>query len=376
MPSLPGYASGGSANSSALSLEPAQQERYLTIDWDLPTEIVADEDGLEISAAAFAEGSTEDRIISVVKVDEDGNATELATWNFGTDSHPELADSTAAFDASLAVTRIGGDVTVSIKANSELLAALRPTLTVPNASGGVKHDDTGVASGSGSDGSVSFTVTSRGMYEISEENKVIPETPTTPSVPGTPVRPSEPEDEGAELPFTDVEPGAWYYDAVEYVYTNGLMDGVSATDFNPDGNMTRAMLVTILWRLADKPVVNYLLPFTDVPGEAWYTEAVRWAASEGIVTGVSDENFAPNAEITREQLATMLWRFAGSPPTDGSGVGAFDDGESVSLWAFDAVSWALNSGIITGVSDDMLLPANTATRSQCSAILMRYVENI
>ena len=173
--------------------------------------------------------------------------------------------------------------------------------------------------------------------------------------------------------FADVVPGAWYYDAVNYVVANGLMDGVSATQFAPDANMTRAMLVTILWRVEGEPVVNYLLPFTDVPGDTWYTEAVRWAASEGIVSGVSDTSFAPNAEITREQLAAILWRYAGEPATAAT-LDAFTDAAQVSAYAADAMSWCVGEGIITGTTETTLSPQGTATRAQCATMLMRFME--
>ena len=177
------------------------------------------------------------------------------------------------------------------------------------------------------------------------------------------------------FPFTDVAPGAWYYDAVSYVYANGLMDGTSATTFEPNGTMTRAMLVTILWRMEGEPVVNYLMPFTDVDGGAWYAEAVRWAASEGIVTGVSATEFAPNAEITREQLAAILHRYAGEPAT-AANLAGYADGASVSAYAVDAMSWCVEHGIITGVTGDTLAPQGTATRAQAAAMLMRFAENV
>ncbi len=163
------------------------------------------------------------------------------------------------------------------------------------------------------------------------------------------------------FPFADVAGNAWYYDAVSYVYANGLMDGTSGTMFEPDANMTRAMVWAILARVDGETVT----------GANWADTAREWAVTNGVSDG---EN--ANGYVTREQLATMLYRYAGEPETDGSGVGVFDDGETVSVWAFDAMSWALNNGVITGVSDDALLPANTATRAQCAAMLMRFVENI
>lgn len=167
--------------------------------------------------------------------------------------------------------------------------------------------------------------------------------------------------DGAALPFTDVSTGAWYFDAVGYVYVGGLMDGVSDTLFDPDGTMTRAMVWAILARVDGETVT----------GDGWIETARDWAVAEGVSDGENATDY-----VTREQFATMLWRYAGEPETDGSGVGVFDDGETVSIWAFDAMSWALNNGVITGVSDDALLPANTATRAQCAAMLMRFVEAI
>ena len=178
---------------------------------------------------------------------------------------------------------------------------------------------------------------------------------------------------GGALPFADVTEGAWYYDAVSYVCANGLMDGVSASEFAPEANMTRAMLVTILWRLEGEPVVNYLMPFADVDGGAWYAEAVRWAASEGLVEGVSASEFAPDAEITREQLAAILWRYAGEPAT-AANLAAYTDAESVSEWATDAMLWATQNGIITGTTAATLAPQGAATRAQCAAMLMRFAE--
>ena len=370
---VPSLSSGGSRSSTnsapmALTAPVEQPENYLTADWERATEIVAGETNLTISAVAFASASTEERIISVVSYDAStGATTTLAEWNFGTAAHTELAESSAVFDASLSVTRseTDGSVTVTLNAENELLAVLKPTLTVPDASGGVEHNGTGVVSSSGENDSVSFTVSDGGSYEISEANEEktetpeIPETPSLPSAPVTP--PAFGEDVMEPLPFTDVAEGDWFYDYVAYVYENGLMDGTSGTTFEPDANMTRAMVWAILARVDGETVT----------GANWADTAREWAETNGVSDG---EN--ANGYVTREQLATMLYRYAGEPETDGSGVGVFDDGETVSVWAFDAMSWALNNGVITGVSDDALLPANTATRAQCAAMLMRFVENI
>ena len=180
-------------------------------------------------------------------------------------------------------------------------------------------------------------------------------------------------------PFDDAGRGDWFYDSVVYVYENGLMDGVSDTLFDPDGTVTRAQLVTMLWRLDGEPSVNYALPFTDVSGGEWYAEAVRWAAGEGIVNGVSETEFAPNAAVTREQLAAILHRYAQHKGYDVSigestNILSYSDFASISEYAISAMQWVCGEGIITGVTESTLEPRGTATRAQSAAILMRFLE--
>ena len=180
-------------------------------------------------------------------------------------------------------------------------------------------------------------------------------------------------------PFDDAGRGDWFYDSVVYVYENGLMDGVSDTLFDPDGTVTRAQLVTMLWRLDGEPSVNYALPFTDVSGGEWYAEAVRWAAGEGIVNGVSETEFAPNAAVTREQLAAILHRYAQHKGYDVSigestNILSYSDFAFISEYAISAMQWACGEGIITGVTESTLEPRGTATRAQSAAILMRFIE--
>ena len=181
------------------------------------------------------------------------------------------------------------------------------------------------------------------------------------------------------LPFTDVAADAWYYDAVEYVYDNDLMNGTSSTVFAPNATLTRGMLATVLWRMEGSPVVNYALPFEDVSGDQWYTEAIRWAASVGVVNGTSATTYAPNANITREQLATMLYRYAayksGSVSTSAS-LSGFTDAGSVSDYAADAMEWAVAEEIIGGMTSTTLVPQGSATRAQTATMLMRYCENV
>ena len=183
----------------------------------------------------------------------------------------------------------------------------------------------------------------------------------------------------SELPFTDVDVDDWFYGAVEYVYNNKLMDGTSSTTFSPLMTTTRSMIVTILWRLEGQPQVNYAMTFEDVAGDTWYTEAVRWAASEGIVKGYSDTVFAPDDIVSREQLATILDRYAQYKEYDVTAKGdltTFVDGDTVSSWAADGMTWAVGAELITGKDGGKLDPTGTATRAEVATMLMRFCENV
>ena len=181
----------------------------------------------------------------------------------------------------------------------------------------------------------------------------------------------------AENSYTDVSEKEWYYDAVQYASQNGLMNGVGNGKFDPEGSMTRAMLVTVLWRYEGEPAEGENT-FTDVPNGTWYTDAVAWAAEKGIVGGIGNGKFDPEGSITREQMATILFRYAQNKGIETSKRGelsGFADSGNVSSWAKDAVQWTVAEGIING-SDGKLLPQGNATRAQLSAILMRFLENI
>ena len=181
-------------------------------------------------------------------------------------------------------------------------------------------------------------------------------------------------------PFDDVSPSEWFYDDVRYVYENDLMNGVSSSLFDPEGSASRAMIVTILWRLENKPVVNYAMTFRDVDEGAWYGEAVRWAAACGIVTGYDRDTFKPDQSITREQLAAILYRYAKHKEVDVSAgekvdILSFDDAETVSEYAVPAMKWVCGAGILRG-ADGKLTPDVPATRAQLAAALHRFCKNI
>ena len=180
-------------------------------------------------------------------------------------------------------------------------------------------------------------------------------------------------------PFLDVNEGDWFYDAVAYAYENGLMDGVGGNRFAPNSETTRAQLVTILYRLEGQPAVSGDLPFTDVEAGTWYTNAVGWAAQNGIVNGVGDDTFAPGNDLTREQLVTILYRYAESKGYDVSAsadLAGYPDGEEIQAYAREAMAWAVAENIIQGMEDDTLKPAGNASRAQIATILMRFCEGV
>ena len=183
------------------------------------------------------------------------------------------------------------------------------------------------------------------------------------------------------LPFGDVDDGDWFADAVRFVYENGMMNGVSETSFAPHATTSRCMLVTILYRLEGEPVVDYAMDFTDVAEGEWYTEAVRWAASESIVGGYGGGLFGTNDAVTREQLAAILYRYAAYKGYDVSigedtNILSYDDFADLSEYAIPAMQWACGAGIVNGTSESTLTPQGEATRAQVAAMLMRFCESI
>ena len=180
------------------------------------------------------------------------------------------------------------------------------------------------------------------------------------------------------MPFIDID-GHWAKDAIQYVYENGLMTGVSDTQFDPDGSLSRGMLVTILYRMEGKPGIKSKNTFTDIPAEQWYTDAVIWANESGIVTGYGEGIFGANDSITREQIAAILYRYAKLKEYDISEtteLTVYTDAASTSSWAKQAMKWAVSRELIAGTSSTTLSPSGTATRAQIATILMRYIENV
>ncbi|HIZ93686.1 S-layer homology domain-containing protein [Flavonifractor sp. An112] len=181
------------------------------------------------------------------------------------------------------------------------------------------------------------------------------------------------------LPFTDVVSGSWYYDSVAYVYEQGLMGGTGEGRFSPDLTTSRAMIVTILYRLEGSPAVTGSASFADVASGQWYSDGVAWASANGIVTGYSNGSFGPDDTITREQMAAILYRYARYKGYDLSAqadLDGYSDAAQVSAYAADAMEWAVGSGLITGTSGTTLSPAGSATRAQAAVILARFCQTL
>lgn len=181
----------------------------------------------------------------------------------------------------------------------------------------------------------------------------------------------------SNMPFSDVPSSAWYYDAVAYVYENGLMAGTSGTTFSPNSALTRAMLVTVLYRLAGEPEMRTAADFSDVPASGWYAESVAWAQENGIAAGYADGSFAPDAPVTREQLVAMQYRYAmfkGRNTDVHTDLDSFKDAAATSNWAQEAMQWAVAAKIIYGKEGNALDPAGLSTRAEAASVIMRFVE--
>ncbi|MBQ9932551.1 MAG: S-layer homology domain-containing protein, partial [Ruminiclostridium sp.] len=187
----------------------------------------------------------------------------------------------------------------------------------------------------------------------------------------------------AELNFNDTN-GHWATDAIKYVVENGLMNGIGDNQFNPSGTTTRAMIVTILWRLEGSPDMRDALWFEDVPVGQWYSDAIAWAALNSIVDGYGNGKFGTNDPITREQFVTIMFRYAKYKGYDVSvgentNILSYDDAFDVADWAIPAMQWACGSGMIQGIADGSKLnlePKGNATRAQAATILYRFCEAI
>lgn len=179
----------------------------------------------------------------------------------------------------------------------------------------------------------------------------------------------------AVCPFTDVSQDAWYYRTIETCCLNGWMNGVSKTEFQPGTQMSRAMLVTVLYRTERNPATGGSIPFADVPSDAWFTDAVVWAYGIGIIKGTSPTTFCPDSAISREEMVTIFYRYAQAMDHDTSGLtdlSEYTDVGKISDWALDAMVWAVASRILHGVGGDKLDPKGISSRAECAEFTVRF----
>ena len=223
---------------------------------------------------------------------------------------------------------------------------------------------------------IEATETGEKTFYAHWQKNVLPPPPVTPGTPSAPVTPAKPA-APVGLPFADVSGSDWFYNDVRYVYEKGIMDGTGIDRFSPNAPLTRAMIVTILYRMAGSPSVSGSSDFTDVAAGKWFAKAVAWAAANGIVNGYGSGLFGPNDPVTREQLAAILYRYAVyggmTAVTLEENLGSFADTAQLSAYAIQAMNWAVGQGLING-SGSNLVPKAQATRAQVAAIIHRYLE--
>ena len=223
---------------------------------------------------------------------------------------------------------------------------------------------------------IGATETGEKTFYAHWQKNVLPPPPITPGTPSAPVTPAKPA-APVGLPFADVSGSDWFYNDVRYVYEKGIMDGTGIDRFSPNAPLTRAMIVTILYRMAGSPSVSGSSDFTDVAAGKWFAKAVAWAAANGIVNGYGSGLFGPNDPVTREQLAAILYRYAVyggmTAVTLEENLGSFADTAQLSAYAIQAMNWAVGQGLING-SGSNLVPKAQATRAQVAAIIHRYLE--
>jgi len=256
-----------------------------------------------------------------------------------------------------------GEVTVS---PSSAPAGRKVTLTIKPDSG-YELDEVVVKDSKGNE--VKLTRVSDTKYTFIMPPRKVTVEPTFVKVDQQPVQTAS---------FNDVPARAWYTEAVNYAASNNIMSGTGDGNFSPDVTTSRSMIVQMLYAMEGKPLAKGAA-FADVPSNAWYADAVTWASSNGIVSGIGDNMFAPDAPITREQLALILYGYSKDKGYDVSGAASLSryiDADSVSSWAKDAMSWAVGSGLISGMTETTLGPGGSATRAQVAVILMNFCENI
>lgn len=266
------------------------------------------------------------------------------------------------------VSRSDGMSSYDVSANDAVV-----TVKIPESDKGNTGSDTNGGGNNNSGGSNSNTGGSAsGGNSAGGGTSVKPDAPAE-----TPVNDNDASSAKPSARFDDIAAGAWYESAVSYALEKGLFSGTSEKTFSPNGTMMRSMLVTVLWRMEGTPATAAGSSFNDVENGKWYTDAVAWASSNGIVTGYGNGKFGVSDSVTRQQLAAILYRYASLKGMDVSAaadISGYADASEVASWAKTPVEWSVKSGIINGVSGNKLSPSGTATRAQAAAMLMRFAD--
>lgn len=342
---------------------------------------------------------------TTVTLPEDGDGTVTVDKNAGTVIVPGGSTVTipdgeggktevTVPDGEEATVKPGGEVTLPSGGKVDITDkdGNQTTVTLPGAGGTVKPTGDGkVELPAGStvkkpDGTTVTVPTGGGIVDpgTGDVTPAKPDKPT-PSRPTSGRQPTRGEETKPEEPkptvdqFTDVKPQDWYYDSVKAIVAQGLMNGTGETTFSPNLDTSRAMIATILWRLEGSPEPKGALTYADCVADSWYAKAVAWASESGVVKGYGNGDFGPEDPITREQLATMLWRYAQAKDRDVSvgedtNILSYYDIDQAGEWAIPALQWAVGSGVITGKGDGTLDPAGRATRAEAATMLARYLE--
>ena len=334
------------------------------------------------------ETALDGKVFHVSTANEDKTDEVLATFSFPEAAQTSTQTRRAApmraraaakkdtgFNATVSVNRSNADSIVFTMCDplKEVTVKVPCTFT----SGTVTHNNVEIKDAVFNGTNVTFQSTEKGDYVITKTGAE----PAIPGASGSLIAGIAAAGSGSGLgasasQFSDLTAGSWYYEAVRSALKNWLMNGTSAHTFSPDAPMTRAMLVTILWRMAGQPSAK-TSPFKDVVSGSWYAQAVHWAYDRGIVTGVSETAFSPNEPVTREALVTILYRYASlkqNLPAADDQTSRFADGRQVSAFAREAVNWALQTGLLTGVRKTTLSAKGLATRAQIAVLMQRFLK--
>lgn len=338
----------------------------------------SDEASLDITT--FVEEGAEISAVGVIYMDPDGvclRVRDLSEVQLVEDKPSEPENPDVPEDPDVPVNpNPGYAVTVEEPAHGDVTvtparAAKGDTVTITvTPDEGYQVEEVSITDRSGNP--VEVTAGSGNQYTFT-----MPASPVEIQVTLAPVE-EEPAPVGEE-PFTDVDEGDWYYDAVQYVYEKGLMNGTAADEFAPNATTTRAMVVTILYRLEGEPSGGGETPFTDLKAGQYYLDAVAWANANGIVNGTTATTFDPDGAITRQQMAAILYRYAAYKGYDVSvsaDLSSYPDAGAIQTYAQDAMAWANGSELILGFEDHTLQPVGNSTRAQVATLLMRFCEGV